>query len=143
MQYRKPPASGGPSGNTCPKCPSQLLQVTSVRIMPKRFIAMFGHCFALCRFGKGGPAAAAIIFGVGFEQLRAAALTEIFAIFVMLVILARESTLGALFTQNMKFFGDSFSRHSASVVDLGSDMVVSFPAILGGPEVFQNPSAFH
>src|SRR3954452_696393 len=34
MQYRRPPASRGPSSKTCPRCPPQLRHTTSVRRMP-------------------------------------------------------------------------------------------------------------
>ena len=34
MQYRSPVA-GGPSGNTCPKCDSHFLHITSVLIIPQ------------------------------------------------------------------------------------------------------------
>src|SRR5258707_14388048 len=34
MQYRSP-VGLGPSGNTCPKCPPQRAQCTSVRAMPR------------------------------------------------------------------------------------------------------------
>src|SRR3954452_8990686 len=33
MQYRRPPLSAGPSSKTCPRCPPQLRQTTSVRRM--------------------------------------------------------------------------------------------------------------
>ena len=33
MRYRWP-VGAGPSGNTCPRCPPQRLQITSVRIIP-------------------------------------------------------------------------------------------------------------
>ena len=34
MQYRKPPVSFGPSGNTCPRCASPIFDLTSVRTIP-------------------------------------------------------------------------------------------------------------
>ena len=35
MQYLMPVVCFGPSGKTCPKCPPQLVQVTSMRLMPR------------------------------------------------------------------------------------------------------------
>ena len=69
MQYRRPPASLGPSGNTCPRWLSPCVERTSVRTIPKLLSVCLHDILWIDRTREARPAGAAVEF-VGRQEQR-------------------------------------------------------------------------
>ena len=95
MQYRRP-VGLGPSVNTWPRWESHRLHSTSVRTMPKLRSVSLGDVLFGDRLVETGPARARIVLGFRREKRRSATDAFVYAIFVVLVVLAREGPFRAL-----------------------------------------------